>query len=74
MKKNKKILLHEVKPDGSLKEFTLDLSLDSSNNIKTHEAEMLRGVSKDFFSIVEEQQKRIDELTDKLNSLIKFLK
>ena len=73
-KNNKKILLHEIKSDGSLKEFNLELSLDSSNNIESPKLNVLKSVSKDFYDIVAEQQNRINELTDKLNSVIKYLK
>ncbi len=71
MRANKKFILHEVRPDGSLNEISLNLKLDSSNNIS--EIPILTNVSKDFFEIVAEQQKRIDELTIKLNEIIKFL-
>lgn len=72
MKRNKKFILHEIKPDGSLKEIFINLSIDASHNIS--DLPLLIKVSKDFYEIVDEQQKRIDELTIKLNKIINFLK
>lgn len=72
MKSNKKFILYEISPNGSLKEISLNLNLDSSNNIS--EIHLLTCISKDFLQIVTEQQKRINELTNKLNKIIKFLK
>ena len=71
MKANKKFILHEVSPDGSIKEISLNLKLDSSNNIS--EIPILTNVSQDFFEIIHEQQRRINELTTKVNKIIKFL-
>ena len=67
------------------KEFPQFLSLDSSGDIiwksvnfnhqsNENEIYLLKETLKDLFTVVSEQQNRLDEMTDSINQIINFLK